>query len=197
MKELREAILRQGFGVGTEIVKVDMFLNHRLDVALLTKMGEAFHDAFRDVPVDMILTVESSGIAAAITTAQAFGNVPVIFARKGSPKNLGSDVYHSRVFSFTHGVENHIRISKSYLPADSNVLIIDDFLANGEAAEGLADIVRQAGARVSGIGICIEKAFQPGGKRLRGEGYRVVSLATVTGIEDGHIRLLEDDEPER
>ena len=108
MKELREAILRQGFGVGTEIVKVDMFLNHRLDVALLTKMGEAFHDAFRDVPVDMILTVESSGIAAAITTAQAFGNVPVIFARKGSPKNLGSDVYHSRVFSFTHGVElNH------------------------------------------------------------------------------------------
>lgn len=196
MKELREAILRQGFGVGTEIVKVDMFLNHRLDVALLTKMGRAFHDAFRDVPVDMILTVESSGIAAAITTAQAFGDVPVIFARKGSPANLGADVYHSRVFSFTHGVENHIRISKNYLPAGANVLIIDDFLANGEAAEGLADIVRQAGAHVAGIGICIEKAFQPGGKRLRGEGYRVVSLATVTGIEDGRIRLLEDDEPQ-
>lgn len=195
MKELREAILRQGFGVGTEIVKVDMFLNHRLDVGLLTRMGQAFHEAFADVPVDMILTVESSGIAAAITTAQAFGNVPVVFARKGSPSNLSSDVYHSRVFSFTHGVENHIRISKSYLPEGANVLIIDDFLANGEAAEGLADIARQAGAKVSGIGICIEKAFQPGGKRLRGEGYRVVSLATVTGIENGRIRLLEEDEP--
>lgn len=189
MKELESAILEQGFGIGSEIVKVDMFLNHRLDVALLTKMGQAFHDAFAGEKVDMVLTIEASGIAAAITTAQAFGNIPVIFAKKGKTKNLSDDVYMSRVYSFTHGVENYIRIAKSYLPTGSNVLIIDDFLANGEAAEGLCDIARQAGAHVVGIGICIEKGFQPGGKRLREKGYKVVSLATVEGIDNGKLSL--------
>jgi len=194
MKELREAILRQGFGIGHDIVKVDMFLNHRLDIALLTNIGQAFHEAFGNERVDMILTVEASGIAAAITTAQAFGNVPVIFAKKsGTTSTLNSDVYEARVYSFTHQTDNYIRIAKNYLPADSHVLIIDDFLANGEAAEGLAEIVRQAGAHVAGIGICIEKGFQPGGQRLRNEGYRVVSLATVTGIENGKLRLAEPD----
>jgi len=194
MKELREAILRQGFGIGHDIVKVDMFLNHRLDIALLTNIGQAFHEAFGNERVDMILTVEASGIAAAITTAQAFGNVPVIFAKKSvTTSTLNSDVYEARVYSFTHQTDNYIRIAKNYLPADSHVLIIDDFLANGEAAEGLAEIVRQAGAHVAGIGICIEKGFQPGGQRLRNEGYRVVSLATVTGIENGKLRLAEPD----
>jgi len=192
MKELRDAILQQGFGIGHDIVKVDMFLNHRLDIALLTQIGQAFHEAFADEKVDMILTIEASGIAAAITTAQAFGNIPVIFAKKSkTTSTLNNDVYEARVYSFTHKTENFIRISKNYLPTGSTVLIIDDFLANGEAAEGLAEIARQAEARVAGIGVCIEKGFQAGGQKLRNEGYRVVSLATVTGIENGKLTLAD------
>jgi xanthine phosphoribosyltransferase len=194
MKALRDAILQQGFGIGHDIVKVDMFLNHRLDIALLTDIGQAFHQAFADETVDMILTIEASGIAAAITTAQAFGNKPVIFAKKSkTTSTLNSDVYEARVYSFTHKTENFIRIAKNYLPAGVRVLIIDDFLANGEAAEGLTEIVRQAGATVVGIGVCIEKGFQAGGQRLRNEGYRVVSLATVTGIENGVLQLAEPE----
>ena len=192
MKELREAILKQGFGIGHDIVKVDMFLNHRLDIALLTNIGLAFHEAFENDQVDMILTIEASGIAAAITTAQAFGNLPVIFAKKSkTTSTLNNEVYEARVYSFTHKSENFIRIAKNYLPKDANVLIIDDFLANGEAAEGLAEIVRQAGAKVVGIGVCIEKGFQAGGQKLRNEGYKVVSLATVTGIENGKLQLAD------
>ena len=195
MKELRDAIAQQGFGIGHDIVKVDMFLNHRLDIALLTNIGQAFHEAFADRPVDMILTIEASGIAAAITTAQAFGNLPVIFAKKSkTTSTLNSDVYEAKVYSFTHKTENYIRIAKNYLPKDANVLIIDDFLANGEAAEGLTEIVRQAGAKVAGIGVCIEKGFQAGGQKLRNEGYRVVSLATVTGIENGKLMLADPTE---
>ena len=192
MEELRQAIESWGQGIGTDIVKVDMFLNHRIDVKLLTKMGQAFYEAFRDERVDVILTIEASGIAAAITTAQAFGNVPVIFAKKSkTTSTLSSDVYEARVYSFTHQTENYIRIAKNYLPGGARVLIIDDFLANGEAAEGLTEIVRQAGATVVGIGVCIEKGFQAGGQRLRNEGYRVVSLATVTGIENGVLQLAD------
>lgn len=192
MKALRDAIINQGFGIGHDIVKVDMFLNHRLDIALLTDIGQAFHEAFMDEQVDMILTIEASGIAAAITTAQAFGNVPVIFAKKSkTTSTLSSDVYEARVYSFTHQTENYIRIAKNYLPGGARVLIIDDFLANGEAAEGLTEIVRQAGATVVGIGVCIEKGFQAGGQRLRNEGYKVVSLATVTGIENGVLQLAD------
>lgn len=192
MKALRDAIINQGFGIGHDIVKVDMFLNHRLDIALLTDIGQAFHEAFMDEQVDMILTIEASGIAAAITTAQAFGNVPVIFAKKSkTTSTLSSDVYEARVYSFTHQTENYIRIAKNYLPKGARVLIIDDFLANGEAAEGLTEIVRQAGATVVGIGVCIEKGFQAGGQRLRNEGYKVVSLATVTGIENGVLQLAD------
>ena len=192
MKALRDAIINQGFGIGHDIVKVDMFLNHRLDIALLTDIGQAFHEAFMDEQVDIILTIEASGIAAAITTAQAFGNVPVIFAKKSkSTSTLSSDVYEARVYSFTHQTENYIRIAKNYLPKGARVLIIDDFLANGEAAEGLTEIVRQAGATVVGIGVCIEKGFQAGGQRLRNEGYKVVSLATVPGIENGVLQLAD------
>ena len=194
MKALRDAILQQGFGIGHDIVKVDMFLNHRLDIGLLTDIGQAFHEAFQGDQVDMILTIEASGIAAAITTAQAFGNIPVIFAKKSkTTSTLSSDVYEARVYSFTHKTENFIRIAKNYLPKGARVLIIDDFLANGEAAEGLTEIVRQAEATVVGIGVCIEKGFQAGGQRLRNEGYRVVSLATVTGIENGVLQLAEPE----
>ncbi|MEG2187651.1 MAG: xanthine phosphoribosyltransferase, partial [Clostridia bacterium] len=185
MKELVEAIRARGVGIGTEIVKVDMFLNHRLDTDLFVKMGQAFADAFLAREPDLVLTVEASGIAAALTTAMACGNIPVVFAKKSRTRNVTGDVYESRVFSFTHGVENHIHVAKEYLPKGAKVLIVDDFLANGEAAEGLCDLVKQAGAAVVGIGICVEKSFQPGHQKLVDEGYDVVALAKVTGIEDG------------
>ncbi len=189
MKELVEAIRARGVGVGTEIVKVDMFLNHRLDTDLFVKMGRAFADAFAAEKPDLVLTVEASGIAAALTTAMACGNIPVVFAKKSRTRNVTGDVYESRVFSFTHGVENHIRVAKEYLPTGAKVLIIDDFLANGEAAEGLCGLVRQAGATVIGIGICVEKSFQPGHQKLADDGYKVVALAKVTGIVDGKLQV--------
>lgn len=191
MKELVEAIRTRGRGIGTDVVKVDMFLNHRLDTGLLVKMGQAFADAFADEKPDLILTIEASGIAAALTTAIACGNLPVVFAKKSRTSNVTGDVYEAPVFSFTHGVQNHIRVSREYLPAGARVLIIDDFLANGEAAEGLCSLCRQAGAEVVGIGVCVEKSFQPGHEKLAREGYRVCSLARVTGIENG--RLLVED----
>ena len=194
MKALEQAIFDWGKGIGEEIVKVDMFLNHRIDVALATKMGEAFHRAFADMPVDIVLTIEASGIATAITTAQAFGNVPVVFAKKSKTSNSDNDAYTSRVYSFTHHKENIIRVCKDYLPSGKNVLIVDDFLANGEAVEGLIDIIKQADCTLSGVGICIEKGFQPGGVRLREKGIQVVSLAIVDAIEDGKIRLRRNDD---
>ena len=151
MKELVEAIRAQGVGIGDDIVKVDMFLNHRLDTALVVKMGQAFAEAFRDEKPDLVLTVEASGIAAALTTAMALDNLPVVFAKKSQTRNVTGDVYQSRVFSFTHGVENHVRVAKAYLPAGSRVLIIDDFLANGAAATGLCEIVEQAGDGAAGL----------------------------------------------
>ncbi len=192
MEELKEAIRTWGLGIGTDVVKVDSFLNHRIDVDLSTKMGQAFREAFKGEDIDCILTVEASGIAVAITTAQAFGNVPVIFAKKGDHKNVGSDVYMADVFSFTHGQMNTVRVSRKYLPAGSRVLIIDDFLANGEAIEGLRSIVEQAGCTLVGAGVCVEKGFQPGGEKLRKEGVKVVSLAIVDAIEDGHVILRDD-----
>lgn len=192
MKALNEAIRQYGVGIGTEIVKVDSFLNHRIDVSLSTQMGQAFYEAFKDEKVDCILTVEASGIAVAITTAQAFGNIPVVFAKKGDHRNVGSDVYTAEVYSFTHQTLNVIRVSRKYLEKGMRVLIVDDFLANGEAIHGLMDILRQAECEVVGAGICVEKGFQPGGKKLRESGVKVVSLAVVEAIEDGRIILKED-----
>lgn len=189
MEELRQAIESWGQGIGTDIVKVDMFLNHRIDVKLLTKMGMAFHEAFRDERVDVILTIEASGIAAAVTAAQAFGGLPVVFAKKSGTVNVNGDVYTSRVYSFTHREESVIRVSKDYLTPGQQVLIIDDFLANGEAVNGLMDIVRQACCSLVGVGVCIEKGFQPGGRQLREQGVKVVSLAIVDAIRDGKIQV--------
>ena len=191
MKELVQAMREQGVGIGEDIVKVDMFLNHRLDTNLLVKMGEAFADAFREDKPDIVLTVEASGIASAVTTAMALGNIPVVFAKKSKTRNITGDVYEAAVFSYTHGVENHVRVSKAYLPAGSRVLIVDDFLANGAAATGLCEIVEQAKSTVVGIGICVEKKFQPGRAKLEGMGKKVVSLATVVGIDHGKL-IVED-----
>ena len=191
MKELVEAVREHGVGVGTDIVKVDMFLNHRLDTELFVKMGQAFAERFAQTKPELVLTVEASGIAAAIAAAMCLGNLPVVFAKKSASRNVTDEVYQSRVYSFTHSVDNYIRVAKPYLPAGSRVLIIDDFLANGEACDGLCDLVRQAGATVAGIGVCVEKSFQPGHGRLEQAGYKVYPLARVTGIRDG--RLLVED----
>lgn len=191
MKELVAAVRERGIGIGSDIVKVDMFLNHRMDTELYVKIGQAFADAFLQYKPDLVLTVEASGIAGALTTAIACGNIPVVFAKKSPTRNVTGDVYESRVFSFTHGVENHIRVAKQYIPRGSRVLIVDDFLANGEAAEGLCDLCRQADAEVIGIGVCVEKSFQPGHKKLAEAGYRVLALAKVTGIQDGKLIVEE------
>lgn len=189
MQQLKEAILREGVGIGNDIVKVDSFLNHKIDVALSTQMGQAFYQAFKDDRVDCILTVEASGIAPALTTAQAFGNIPIIFAKKGDHRNVGPDVYTAQVYSFTHQKMNTIRVSRKYLEKGKRVLIIDDFLANGEAIEGMMDILKQAGCELAGAGVCVEKGFQPGGQNLRARGVKLVSLAVVEAIEDGNIIL--------
>ena len=191
MKELVQAMREQGIGIGDDIVKVDMFLNHRLDTGLLVKMGEAFADAFRDEKPELVLTVEASGIAAALTTAMALGNIPVVFAKKSKTRNITGDMYEACVFSYTHGVENHVRVSKAYLPEGSRVLVVDDFLANGAAATGLCEIVEQAKGTVVGVGICVEKKFQPGRAKLEGMGLKVVSLASVVGIDHGKL-IVED-----
>ena len=191
MKELVQAMREQGVGIGEDIVKVDMFLNHRLDTGLLVKMGQAFADAFREEKPDIVLTVEASGIASAVTTAMALDNIPVVFAKKSKTRNITGDVYEAVVFSYTHGVENHVRVSKAYLPKGARVLVIDDFLANGAAATGLCEIVQQAKGTVVGVGVCVEKKFQPGRAKLEGMGLKVVSLASVVGIDHGKL-IVED-----
>ena len=194
MKELAEAIAQKGVGIGKDIVKVDGFLNHRIDVQLATSMGQTIHHAFQDEHVDAILTVEASGIAVAITTAQAFDYVPVIFAKKGERNNIGRDVYSADVYSFTHQQMNTIHVSRSFLHEGDRLLLVDDFLANGEAMEGLITIARQARCEIVGAAVCVEKGFQEGGKRLRAEGIRVLSLAIVDAIEDGKIVLRSENE---
>jgi xanthine phosphoribosyltransferase len=189
MEALKEAIRLKGTAIGTQIVKVDGFLNHRIDVALSRQMGEAFHEAFKDDQVDCILTIEASGIAPAMMTAMAFGDIPVVFAKKGDHKNVGNDVYTAEVYSFTHQKMNLIRVSRKYLEPGMKVLVIDDFLANGEALVGLRSIIEQAGCEMVGAGICVEKGFQPGGKMMRDAGIKVVSLAIIDGIEDGKVIL--------
>ena len=192
MQALKDAIRYQGTAIGDSVVKVDGFLNHRIDVALSRKMGQAFYEAFKDDQVDCILTIEASGIAVAMMTAQAFGDIPMVFAKKGDHTNVGNDVYTADVYSFTHNKMNTIRVSKKYLQPGQRVLIIEDFLAKGAALVGLSQIVKEAGCTVVGAGICVEKGFQPGGARLRGEGMKVVSLAIVDAIIDGQVILRED-----
>ena len=187
MESLKRKIETEGVGIGTEVVKVDMFLNHKIDVQLAVEMGQAFYEAFKDDQVDCILTVEASGIITGMTTAMAFGNIPVIFAKKGERRNIGNDVYTAEVYSFTHQKSNIIRVSRDYLKPGMRVLIIDDFLANGAAIKGLISIVNEAGATLVGAGVCIEKGWQPGGDHLRGKGVKLVSLAIADRIENGRI----------
>lgn len=192
MEALRKSILTQGKGIGRDIIKVDMFLNHRLDTRLIFDMGRELADYFRRETPDIVLTVEASGIAIALTAAHYLGDIPVVFAKKADTSTQSPDMLTSVAHSFTHGNDNVLRVDRHYLPAGSRVLVVDDFLADGQASQALISIVKQAGCALVGVGIAVEKGFQPGGKRLREAGVNLKSLAIVESIEDGQIRLAEE-----
>ena len=193
MRELRETILRQGQCVGDSIVKVDMFLNHRLDTLLMFAMGRELADYFGKDKPDIVLTVEASGIALALAAAHFLDDIPVVFAKKSPAANQSADMLTAVAHSFTHGNDNALRVDRRYLPAGSRVLVVDDFLADGEASRALISIVEQADCTLVGVGIAVEKGFQPGGRKLREAGVNLKSLAIVTSIQDGRIQLADDD----
>lgn len=186
MELLKQRIREQGKTVGNDVVKVDMFLNHQIDVELICEIGKEFRRRFPSSDINKILTIEASGIGIACIAAQYF-SVPVVFAKKGANRNVGDNIYKADVYSFTKGTTTTIGISKDYLNENDHILIIDDFMANGKAVHGLINIINQAGATVEGVGIVIEKGFQPGGDALRSLGYRVESLAIIKSIDDGKI----------
>lgn len=183
MNKLEEKIISDGKVLEGNVLKVDGFLNHRVDVEILKWIGEEFRRRFDGVKVDKILTVEASGIAIASSVALCFG-VPLLFAKKAQSVNVTGDKLCSNVYSFTHKCWNNIFVSAEYLSKGEKVLIVDDFLASGSALEGLVDLVNQAGAEVAGIGIAIEKSFQDGGDIIREKGYRLESLAIVESMDD-------------
>ncbi len=192
MKLLEDKITSEGIAIGTDILKVDMFLNHQMDVELLDEMGKEFKRLFENCGATKVVTIESSGIAIAVFAAKYLG-LPALFAKKSKHKNVGDDVYSANSYSFTHGKEYTMIVSKKYLNEGDKVLIIDDFMAGGNACNALIDIINQAGAQVAGIGIAIEKGFQPGGRRLREKGYNVRSLAIVDSMNNGKISFRSDD----
>ena len=179
---MEERILKDGIVKEGNVLKVDSFLNHQMDVALLDAIGEEFHRRFADTEVTKVLTIEASGIAIAYAAARCFG-VPMVFAKKAKSINIDGDMYSAEVESFTHKNKNQVIVSKKFLSADDKVLIVDDFLANGCALQGLISITESAGACVAGIGIAIEKGFQFGGRSIRNLGYRLESLAIVEAMD--------------
>ncbi|MCB6994071.1 xanthine phosphoribosyltransferase [bacterium 210820-DFI.6.37] len=189
MKALKEKILTEGQAIGTGIVKVDGFLNHQIDVSFMDELGKEFGRRFQDERIDKILTVEASGIAIACMTAPYFGYPPVVFAKKTAPNTMTEEFYGAEARSFTKGTVSIIRVSKKYLKESDRVLILDDFLAHGEASMALTQLVKQAGGTVVGIGAVIEKGFQGGGQKLREAGYRLESLAIIERIENGIIQF--------
>ncbi len=165
-------------------------MNHQIDCTLYRQIAKEFKERFKDVKINKILTIEASGIGIALATAFEFDDVPVVFAKKGTAKTTSTHLYTSKVHSFTKGIDyDAIRVSKKYLDKDDHILIIDDFLANGQAVLGLIDIINQAGASVAGVGIVIEKGFQDGRKLIEEKGYQVESLAIVDAFEDGKVIL--------
>ena len=193
MKLLEQRILEDGQVRPGNVLKVDCFLNHQLDVGLLDQIGAEFYRIFKDEGINKILTIAASGIPIACMTARHF-NVPVVFAKKAKSKNIDGDVYTSTVHSYTYGRDYDITLAQKFLGPQDRVLILDDFLANGKAMNGLLDVCRQAGASVGGIGICIEKGFQPGGAELRAAGYKLASLAIVDSMDDnGELTFREQE----
>ena len=194
MNFLEQRILRDGVVKPGNVLKVDSFLNHQMDIDLLDQIGEEFHRRFADRPITKVLTIEASGIAIAYPVAQKFG-VPMVFAKKSKSINIDGDMYVAEVASFTHKKVNQVVVSKRFLSPDDRVLVIDDFLANGCALQGLISIVESAEATVEGLGIAIEKGFQDGGYRLRNLGYQLESLAIVESMnpETGEIKFREQE----
>lgn len=186
MELLEQTICKEGKILDGDILKVDGFLNHRMDVDLLCKLGEEFYRLYADCGVNKILTIEASGIGIACLTAQFF-HCPVLFAKKSKSSNIGRDLWASRLHSYTHNSDHDVIVSKRYLNEEDRVLIIDDFLANGSALNALVDLCHKAGATVVGAGIAIEKAYQGGGEMIRSMGVRVESLARIASmsVEEG------------
>ena len=191
MQILKERIVKDGKCIGDDILKVDSFLNHQIDVELLSLMGKEFSEIFKDLGINKILTIEASGIPIACEVARQMGNLPVVFAKKSAPSTMVEGCYVSPVVSFTKGTTSYVRVSKEFIGENDIVLLIDDFLARGEAANGLFDICRQAGAKCVGLGAAIEKQYQGGAERLRAKGLKVVSLACIKIIHDGHIEFVD------
>lgn len=191
MDLLKQAIRERGEALSDQVLKVDAFLNHQIDTQLMTDVGHEFVERFKDEQITKILTIESSGIAPSFTAAHKLG-VPLIFARKKKSLTMTDDIYVSKVYSFTKKETNSITVSKKFIEPGDRILIIDDFLANGQAAYGLIDIVKQANASIVGVGIVIEKSFQTGRKQIEEQGYRVESLARIKSLEAGKITFVEE-----
>lgn len=192
MNFLEERIIKDGIVKEGNVLKVDSFLNHQMDISLFEQMGEEFKCRFADKPINKILTIEASGIGIACVVAKYF-NVPVVFAKKSKSINIEGEMYIAEVESFTHKCKNQVIVSKKFLNSDDKVLIIDDFLANGCALQGLISIVNESGGTVEGIGIAIEKGFQSGGRIIRNLGYQLESLAIVESMDatNGTIQFRE------
>ena len=182
MKLLEERIRKDGVVKEGNILKVDSFLNHQMDISLFNQMSEEFRRLFADCPINKILTIEASGIGIAAIVAQHF-NVPVVFAKKAQSVNLDGEMYTTKIESFTHKRTYEVIVSKKFLSSDDHILVIDDFLANGCAVDGLIDLIQSAGATVEGVGIAIEKGFQTGGQLIRDKGIRVESLAIIESMD--------------
>ncbi len=193
MEELRKKILSEGKICANNIVKVDSFLNHQLDVGFMKKIGKEIASRFKGEKIDKILTIESSGIAIACYVAEEF-NCRVVFAKKGKSLNQSKDCFEANVYSYTRGGEYTIRVSKEFLHKGENVLIVDDFLANGAAINGLMNMVNEAGAHLVGCSVVIEKGFQPGGDNLRAKGIKLESLAILDVIDEANQTITFKDE---
>lgn len=194
MKLLEERIQRDGVVKAGNILKVDSFLNHQMDVELFDQMGQEFRRLFADAPINKILTIEASGIGIACVAARSF-HVPVVFAKKSQSLNIDGDVFSSKVTSFTHQRVYDIIVSRKFLSPEDHILIIDDFLANGCAVTGLIELIRAAGATLEGVGIAVEKGFQSGGQQLREAGVRLESLAIVESMDEITGRITFRDQP--
>ncbi|WP_106494716.1 xanthine phosphoribosyltransferase [Lentibacillus sp. Marseille-P4043] len=191
MQTLKNKIHQEGNVLSDNVLKVDSFLNHQIDPQLMKEIGEEFAERFQDAGITKILTIESSGIAPATMTGLVLG-VPVLFARKRKSLTLSDNLYTASVYSYTKDETNDISVSKDFIQPSDIVLVIDDFLANGQAALGLIEIIKQAGASLAGVGIVIEKGFQPGGKQIRDRGIRVESLANIASLENGQVEFFKE-----
>ena len=191
MKKLEEKIVKEGKALDATVLKVDSFLNHQVDVELMQEIGKEFAEYFKDKDITKVVTIESSGIAPATMVAMQL-KVPLLFLKKQKPNTLQNEFLQTTVYSFTKGHSYELTVAKKYIEKEDRVLIIDDFLANGEAGLGAIRLMEEAGAKVEGVGIVIEKAFQPGRSKIEEKGYEVYSLARIKRLEEGLIEFVEE-----